>query len=92
LLEVVHLVKVEGSLDELRELMGMASSNRSVSRAPVAKAKEAPTKKKSTRKLSAWNRYVANSKNRILHKSGPRKGRLNLKAMARKFRSSQKKR
>ena len=84
------MVKVEGTLDELRELMGMSSRSRSVSKPAASEAKKSPTKKKGGRKLSAWNRYVANSKNRILHKSGPRKGRLNLKAMAKKFRSKQK--
>lgn len=90
-MKVIYLVKVEGTLDELRELMGMAPSNRGVSKSSAPKAKESVTQKKSSRKLSGWNRYVANSKNKILHKSGPRKGRLNLKAMARKFRASQKK-
>jgi len=90
-LKVIYLVKVEGTLDELRELMGMSSSNRSVSKSSTKKAKETVAPKKSGRKLSAWNRYVANPRNKILHKSGSRKGRLNLKAMARKFRASQKK-
>lgn len=36
------------------------------------------------RKLSKWNRYVKNKKNHIRHKSGPNKGKLNLKAMAKK--------
>ena len=85
------MVKVEGTLDELRELMGMSSSNRSVSKSSVKEVKKTASPKKSNRKLSAWNRYVANPRNKILHKSGSRKGRLNLKAMARKFRASQKK-
>lgn len=41
-----------------------------------------PSKKKV--KLSKWNRYVKNKKNHIRHKSGPNKGKLNLKAMAKK--------
>ena len=36
------------------------------------------------RKLSAWNRYVKNKKNHIRYKSGPKKGKLNLSAMAKK--------
>ncbi len=36
------------------------------------------------KKLSKWNRYVKNKKNHIRHKSGPNKGKLNLKAMAKK--------
>lgn len=39
---------------------------------------------KKPRKLSKWNRYVKNKKNHIRHKSGPNKGKLNLKAMAKK--------
>lgn len=71
--------------------MGMSPSNRRVSKPAATQTKETASKKKGSRKLSAWNRYVANPRNKILHKSGPRKGRLNLKAMARKFRASQKK-
>jgi hypothetical protein len=36
------------------------------------------------RKLSKWNRYVKNKKNHIRYKSGANKGKLNLKAMAKK--------
>ncbi len=85
------MVKVEGTLDELRELMGMSSSSRSVSKSETPKTKTPAKGKKGDRKLSAWNRYVQNPRNKILHKSGSRKGRLNLKAMARKFRAAQKK-
>jgi hypothetical protein len=88
---VIYLVKVEGTLDELRELMGMSSSSRSVSKSASTEVKAPVKAKKSSRKLSAWNRYVKNPRNKILHKSGKRKGRLNLKAMARKFRASQRK-
>ncbi|GAG85294.1 unnamed protein product, partial [marine sediment metagenome] len=41
-----------------------------------------PTIKK--RKLSGWNKYVKNKKNHIIYKSGKNKGKLNLKAMAKK--------
>ena len=41
----------------------------------------APAKPK---KLSKWNKYVKNKKNHIRHKSGKNKGKLNLKAMAKK--------
>ena len=84
------MVKIEGSLDELRELMGISPSNRSVPEPKDTPAQKSDAPKKGSRKLSAWNRYVANPRNKILHKSGPRKGRLNLKAMARKFRSANK--
>lgn len=36
------------------------------------------------RSLSKWNRYVKQKKNHIRYKSGPNKGKLNLKAMAKK--------
>jgi len=36
------------------------------------------------RKLSKWNKYVKNKKNHIRYKSGKNKGKLNLKAMAKK--------
>ena len=39
---------------------------------------------KPKRSMSKWNRYVKNKKNHIYHKSGPNKGKLNLKAMAKK--------
>lgn len=43
---------------------------------------ETPKPKKRTQ--SKWNRYVKNKKNHIKYKSGKFKGRLNLKAMAKK--------
>ena len=39
---------------------------------------------KPKRTMSKWNKYVKNKKNHIYHKSGPNKGKLNLKAMAKK--------
>lgn len=39
---------------------------------------------KPKRSMSKWNKYVKNKKNHIYHKSGPNKGKLNLKAMAKK--------
>lgn len=40
--------------------------------------------KVSNRKMSKWNKYVKNKKNHIRYKSGKNKGKLNLKAMAKK--------
>ncbi len=48
----------------------------------VVEPMAAPSKKRV--KLSKWNRYVKNKKNHIRYKSGPNKGKLNLKAMAKK--------
>lgn len=39
---------------------------------------------KKRRKLNAWQRYIKQEKNKIRYKSGPNKGKLNLKAMAKK--------
>ena len=89
-LEVVNLVKVEGTLDELRELMGMSSSSGSVSGTPMAQTEKSPAPKKDKRKLSEWNRYVKSDKNKIYIKRGPRKGRLDLAKMAAAFRKSKK--
>lgn len=42
------------------------------------------TNPKKPKKLSKWNKYVKNKKNQIRYKSGKNKGKLNLKAMAKK--------
>jgi len=44
----------------------------------------ADTKMAKPRTVSKWNKYVANKKNHIRYKSGKNKGKLNLKAMAKK--------
>ena len=83
------MVKVEGTLDELRELFGdVKRTTRTVKRAVKEVAK---TAKKTKRKLSDWQRYIANSKNHIKFKSGPKKGRLNLSAMSKKFKKLKRK-
>jgi hypothetical protein len=86
---VVHLVKVEGTLAELRELFveGAKSQARKEAKkagAEVVKSGVAKTK----RKLSAWQKYIKNKKNHIKFKSGPRKGRLDLAKMSRAFKRS----
>ena len=84
------MVKVEGTLDELRELMGMSSSSSSVPGGELDKAEKSPTPKKDKRKLSEWNRYVKSDENKIFIKRGPRKGRLDLAKMGAAFRKSRK--
>ena len=85
---MVNLVKVEGSLDELRALFGR------VERAAITvadKAEEvAKVTKKTKRKLSEWQRYVANSRNHIKVKSGKRKGQLDLSKMSKAFKRAKK--
>jgi hypothetical protein len=86
------LVKVEGTLAELRELFveGAKSQARKEAKkagAEVVKSGVAKTK----RKLSAWQRYIKNKKNHIKFKSGPRKGRLDLAKMSRAFKRTRRK-
>ena len=58
--------------------------------------RDAPTRRKPTRrrspvkkrKLSGWQKYIKNKRNHIKFKSGSKRGRLNLKAMAVKFRKT----
>ena len=85
---MVSLVRVEGTLDELRELFGDAK--RTVRSVRSASKEVAKTTQKVKRKLSAWQRYIANSKNHIKFKSGARKGRLDLKKMSRAFKKTKK--
>jgi len=59
---------------------------RSTTRRSPARRK-APARKKA-RKLSAWQRFIKNKRNHIKFKSGKDKGKLNLKAMARKYRKT----
>ena len=86
---MVPLVKVEGTLDELRELFG--DVKRTVRSVKSATKEVAKTAKKTKRKLSAWQRYIANSKNHIKFKSGSRKGRLDLAKMSKAFKRSRRK-
>jgi len=45
---------------------------------------------KPKRQLSAWQRYVAQDKNKIRYKSGPKKGKLNFSAMSKAYKRRQK--
>jgi hypothetical protein len=86
------MVKIEGTLDEIRELLGSATRTVDNARSAVSSTKKAvKAAKKTGRKLSDWNRYIANEANHIKHKRGERKGRLNLKAMSAAFKRSKKK-
>ena len=85
---MVNLVKIEGTLDEIRELVGdVKRASRSVKSSAAEVVK---TAKKTKRKLSAWQRYLKSPRNQIKFKSGPRKGRLDLKKMSRAFKKSRK--
>jgi len=83
------LVKVEGTLEELRELFVEGAKKEA---RKVAKKAGAEVVKSGVRRTkSAWQRYMANKKTQIKFKSGSRKGRLDLKKMGVAFRKAQKK-
>ena len=83
------MVKVEGTLEELRELFveGAKKEARKVARKAGAEVVKSGVK----RTKSAWQRYMANKKKQIKFKSGKRKGRLDLKRMGAAFRREQRK-
>lgn len=77
------MVKIEGTLDEIRELVRDAGSVVSKSKTVAKEVKSEAKKVK--RKLSKWQSYIRNKRNHIKFRSGSRRGRLNLKAMAKEF-------
>jgi len=83
------MVKIEGTLDELRALLGRAE--RSVASAAETVKEVKTVTKKTKRKLSEWQRYVKNRVNHIKFKRGPKKGRLDLAAMSKAFKKGRKK-
>lgn len=83
------MVKIEGTLDELRALLGRAE--RTVTSASEAVKEIKTVTKKTKRKLSEWQRYVRNKSNHIKFKRGPKKGRLDLAAMSKAFKRRSKK-
>jgi len=93
LLEAIYLVKVEGTLDELRELFVEGAKKEARKQAVKAGGDIVATGVKKARKVtkSAWHKYMGSKKNQIKFKSGKRKGRLDLKKMGVAFRRSQKK-
>jgi hypothetical protein len=82
------MVKIEGSLDELRALLGRAERSVAVASKTVKEVKAVT--KKTKRKLSEWQRYVRNKSNHIKFKRGPKKGRLDLAAMSKAFKRGRK--
>ena len=82
------MVKVEGTLDELRALLGRAERTVTDVVETVKEVKQ--TAKKTRRKLNSWQRYIKNKSNHIKFKRGARKGRLDLKSMSKEFQRSKK--
>lgn len=89
---MIYLVKVEGTLAELRELFveGARKEARKQAKQTGEKVVRAGVRK-TTRKLSDWQKYLKNKKNHIKFKSGPKKGRLDLSKMSRAFKRSRRK-
>lgn len=84
-----NLVKVEGTLSELRELFLEGAKGQARKEAKKAGAEVVKRGVKGTkRKLSAWQKYIKNKKNHIKYRSGPKKGRLDLGKMAKAFKRS----
>ena len=81
------MVKVEGTLDELRELFvqGVVSEAKKTAKKAGVQVVKSTTK----RAKSAWQKFMANPKKQIRFKSGKRKGRLDLKRMAAAYRREQ---
>ena len=67
------------------ELFGSAQKTVRSAQRTVAKAKPVARRAK-----SAWQKYISKPKNQIKFKSGSKKGLLNMKAMAKKFKRSRK--
>ncbi len=84
-----HLVKVEGTLEELRELFVEGAKKEARKQAKQAGARVVKSAVKRTK--SAWQRFMANPKKQIRFKTGKRKGRLDLKRMATAYRREQRK-
>lgn len=89
---MIPLVKVEGTLAELRELFVEGAKKQARTEAKKAGAEVVKRGVRTTkRKLSDWQKYIKNKKNHIKFKSGPRKGRLDLGKMSRAFKRSRRK-
>jgi hypothetical protein len=86
------LVKVEGTLAELRELFveGAKSQARKEAKKAGAEVVRRTVSSGKKRAKSAWQRYIGQKKNQIKFKSGPRKGQLDLKRMSRAYKRSRK--
>ena len=89
---MIDLVKVEGTLAELRELFVQGAKQQARKEAKKAGSQVVKsTVAKTKRKLSAWQKYLKNKKNHIKFKSGPKKGRLDLAKMSKAFKRSRRK-
>lgn len=83
------MVKIEGTLDELRRLLGTIDDTVSVVETKAEEVVQVAKKKR--RKLNDWQRYLRNKSNHIKFKSGKRKGQLDLAKMSKAFKRGRKK-
>jgi len=82
------MVKIEGTLDELRALLGDAVNSVDIVETKSEEVVAVPKKKR--RKLNDWQRYLRNKSNHIKFKSGKRKGQLDLAKMSKAFKRERK--
>ena len=83
-MKVIYLVKVEGTLEELRELFLEGAKKEAKRQAKKAgeKVVRSAVKETTKRTKSAWQKYISKKSNQIKFKRGPRKGQLDLKRMS----------
>ena len=89
---MIPLVKVEGTLEELRELFleGAKKEARKVARKAGEEVVKSGVKSVKRRTKSAWQKYIAKKSNQIKFKRGPRKGQLDLKRMSAAYKKARK--
>ena len=86
------MVKVEGTLDELRELFVEGAKRQARKEAKKAGERVVVAGVKKARKVtkSAWQKYIGKKSNQVRIKSGKRKGMLDLAKMSRAYKRQQK--
>lgn len=91
-MRVIPLVKVEGTLEELRELFLEGAKKEAKRQAKEAgkRVVRAGVKETAKRTKSAWQKYISKKSNQIKFKRGPRKGQLDLKRMSAAYKRSKK--
>lgn len=89
---MIYLVKVEGTLEELRELFleGAKKEAKKQARKAGERVVRAGVKETAKRTKSAWQKYISKKSNQIKFKRGPRKGQLDLKRMSAAYKRSKK--
>ena len=86
---MIELVKVEGTIAELKALFLQAVIEEA--KEVVVDAGTKVVKKTVKRTKSAWQKFMAQKKNQIKFKSGPNKGKLDLKRMSKAYKRGRKK-